>query len=523
MAKLFNQVLGNKPKRNVFDLGHERKFSMNMGDLVPILCEEVVPGDTFQMNTEVMMRLAPMVSPVMHRVNVYTHFFFVPYRLIWDAWKDFITGGEDGEQEPVRPYFVLSSGTNYSTLLGRGTLADYLGVTIPEGSLPINHSLNALPFRAYATIYNEYYRDQNLQPKLNVSKSSGAVSGSEGVDIREMQKRNWEKDYFTSALPWTQRGGDVSLPLGGTAPVQVVAGHQQNALIKLTGLNTPPTPGDANLHTAAGDSGALNADYSGVYYDPNGTLETDMSQADAVTIEELRRATKLQRWLERNARSGSRYIEQILAHFGVKSSDARLQRPEYLGGGKSPVVISEVLQTSSTDTETPQGNMAGHGVSVGNTHKFKKFFEEHGYVIGIISVLPKTSYLQGTRRHFYKSDKFDYYWPEFAQLGEQPVYKGELYSDWDDDDQETFGYQSRYAEYKHIPSSCHGDFKGNLDFWHMSRKFTSEPALNSAFVKADPTHRVFAVTDVEVPKLYVQIYNDLKAIRPMPYFNVPTL
>lgn len=520
MAKLFNQVLGNKPKRNVFDLGHERKFSMNMGELVPILCEEVVPGDTFQMNTEVMMRLAPMISPVMHRVNVYTHFFFVPNRLIWKDWKDFITGGEDGDQAPVVPYKEVTGQIGYD-LLKAGTLSDYLGISA-EGTFGQNFNINVLPFRAYHLIWNEYYRDQNLQSKHPILDTSGADVTTLS-NLTKLHKRNWEKDYFTSALPWTQRGGDVQLPLGGTAPIiYTVTG---DADIVRNNTNGAPHSQAQPLSIFGDGSGELIAQsqISPASIDNSDKLSADLSQASAATIEELRRATKLQRWLERNARSGSRYIEQILSHFGVKSSDARLQRPEYLGGGKSPVVISEVLQTSSTDSETPQGNMAGHGVSIGNTHKFKKFFEEHGYVIGIISVLPKTSYLQGTRRHFYKSDKFDYFWPEFAQLGEQPVYKGELYSDWDEDDLETFGYQSRYAEYKHIPSSCHGDFKGNLDFWHMSRKFSNEPALNSEFVTADPTHRVFAVTDTDVPKLYVQIYNDLKAIRPMPYFNVPTL
>ncbi|MEM3318499.1 MAG: major capsid protein [Thermoplasmatales archaeon] len=515
MAKLFNQVRIKKQKRNVFDLGHERKFSMNMGDLVPILCEEVIPGDTFKMNSEVFLRMAPLVAPIMHRVNVYTHFFFVPNRLIWQDWEKFITGGENGNELPIRPFGRIAS-SNYQSY-GKGSLADYLGVSVfQEPQVPVEY--NALPFRAYQLIYNEYYRDQNLESPIIIRKTSGLLDANEYEATRVIRKRAWEKDYFTSALPWTQRGGDVHLPLSGEADIMFKEGGQTftkfaDGTIR-PNVQTFQSFGNGELEETQGDAFTL---------DNSSSLQADLTSATASTIEELRRATKLQQWLERNARTGSRYIEQILAHFGVRSSDARLQRPEFLGGGKSPVTISEVLQTSSTDTTSPQANMAGHAISVGSSHTFKKFFEEHGYVIGIMSILPKTAYMQGTRRHFYKSDKFDYYWPEFAQLGEQPVYKGELWSDFDGDDLETFGYQSRYAEYKFIPSTVHGDFKDNLDHWHMSRKFANEPALNEQFIKADPTQRVFAVTDPNYPKVYVQLYNNLKAIRPIPYFNTPML
>jgi post-segregation antitoxin (ccd killing protein) len=280
-------------------------------------------------------------------------------------------------------------------------------------------------------------------------------------------------------------------------------------------------------------AGALDLDSTGkvisnsvkVNLDPNAAMKVDLSSATNSTIEDLRRATKLQMWLEKNAKAGARYIEQILAHFGTQTPDYRLQRSEYLGGGRSPMVISEVLQTGETGT-TPQGNMTGHGVSAQNSNRFNKRFEEHGFVIGIMSVMPKTAYMQGMRRYWIKNDKFDYAWPEFAQLGEQPVYTRELWNNLDYQNanyNKVFGYQSRYADLKYIPDTVHGDFSNTLEFWHMSRKFANEPQLNNDFVKSDPDHRIFAVTTPTVHKLYCQVYHNIKAIRPLPYFNNPSL
>ena len=524
MNKLFQQIVGNKPRRNAFDLSHERKFSMNMGDLVPILCEDVLPGDTFQLNTEIMIRLAPMLAPIMHRVNVFTHFFFVPNRLIWDEWEEFITGGTDGEDQPLMPYMVCQT---ESQCLAPGTLADYLGhATIPQVPEGPGARLNALPFRAYLMIYNEYYRDQNLIEEIPNPINSGLTSV---LQLSVLRKRAWEKDYFTSALPWTQRGGSVSLPMSGNAPV--VLANTDNVQVMRTGSLSESATGNVSVDNTNPDlQAALHTTSGSIYMDPAGTLEADLANVNATTIEELRRATKLQQWLERNARGGARYIEQILAHFGVRSSDARLQRPEYLGGGKSPVVISEVLQQSGMSTvggetinQTPQGEMTGHGIAVGKSHRFKKFFEEHGQIIGIMSVLPKTAYMQGTRKHLKKEDKFDYFFPEFAQLGEQAVSNKEIYEDYIAPES-TFGYQSRYAEYKYIPSSVHGEFReDSLMYWHMARDFDAEPVLNGEFVEADPTNRIFSVLDADVAKLYVQVYHNLKAIRPIPTFNNPSL
>ena len=528
MAKIFNRVSNKKPKRNVFDLSHERKFSMNMGDLVPIFCQEVVPGDTFRMNTEILMRLAPMTAPMMHRVDVYTHFFFVPNRLVWTEWEKFITGGDDGSYQgdfaPVFPYFSSPSSNAvawYNQYVKSGTLMDYLGLPIPSntGSVNAEYRFSALPFRAYRLIYEEYYRDQNLMSKYEFSKSSGRDTDYE---LFKLMKRCWEKDYFTSCLPYAQKGYPVRFA-DGDVYYSNPNRNQAQRMQKVDGTNFTGTASALSHSSATTQTAALqNAQGQLVNLDPNGTLK-----APGITISDFRRAISLQKWLEKNARSGSRYTEFIKSHYGVKSSDARLQRPEYLGGGKSPIRISEVLQHSESNN-TPQGTMSGHGISAGNSNSFKRFFEEHGMIIGLVSVLPRTTYQQGLPRFFSKDDPFDFYFPEFAHIGEQEVLNKELlmtsYSPTYND--AVFGYQSRYAEYKYIPSTVHGDFKGNMDFWHMGRKFSESPgaypALNPNFVTADPTHRVFAVDDPAVHKLWVQCYNNVQAIRPIPFFSDPS-
>lgn len=477
-----------------------------MGYLVPFFLQETVPGDKFKVNTEIFMRLAPMLAPVMHRVNVYTHFFFVPNRLLWSDWELFITGGTEGTSEPIFPMCVL--GEDQRNLLAVSTLADYMGVPAGESDITDANAqrISALPFRAYQLIWNEYYRDQTLQDAVEVLKTGGDLTDEETLAIMTLRRRCWEKDYFTSALPFAQRGNAVTIPADITYLNPAVATGSTG-----TGLG----PGDV---TSTGTSGNLTV---GGY---NASIEN--IEDLGITVNDLRRATRLQEWLERNARAGSRYVEQIFAHFGVKSSDARLQRPEFLGGSKQPIVMSEVLNTSGTGV---QGNMAGHGVSVGSGFNVDRFFEEHGFVIGIMSVLPRTAYSQGLPRIFKKFDKFDYYFPEFANIGEQEIKGQELY--WDTDplganpayNEGTWGYQSRYAEYKFVQSSVHGNFRDNLNFWHMARHFAPYPTLSDEFVESDPTKRIFAVDDPDTDELYVQVYNSFKAIRPMPVFGTPSL
>lgn len=524
----FNRVSIDSPKRSKFDLSHEKKLSFNMAHLVPINCIEILPGDKFKVDTELMIRLAPMLAPIMHRVNVRVENFFVPTRLIWDESEDFFTGGPNGTSAPVAPTITTTLGMVNDSYYWIGSLADYLGLPLVNPgavSTPQPMTFSALPFRAYQKIYNDYYRDQNLEADLDISTASGAVSDTEARKIMDLRRRCWEKDYFTSALPFAQRGAAVNIPItDAEAAVDYMA---QSLVLTEDGL-------PANVNTGIGVGGAVAGDMvvNKTGFDGSGTsgrIENiagiDITGIGA-TINDLRTAVQTQKWLEKMALGGARYIEQILVMFGVRSSDARLQRPEYLGGGKQPVVISEVLSTVSNATEDlPQGNMAGHGIAVGNRNGFTRSFEEHGYVISLLSVMPRTAYQQGLSRMWTRNTKFDYAWPDFAHLGEQAVSLGELYFDVGGDSvaTDTFGYQSRYCEYKYMSDTVHGDFRTNLDYWHMGRKFDTPPALNKQFVEGNPTTRIFAVDDENTLHLYAQVYHRISAIRPLPYFGTPRL
>jgi hypothetical protein len=502
---IFSQVAKPNLQRNTFDLSHDKKFSAKIGQLTPIMISETVPGDSFNIKTSSLLRFAPMIAPIMHKASVYTHFFFVPNRILWSNWESFITGGEDGLADPTFPYFE-PNGDNAQ--INAGDLADYMGLPIGDIS---GTQYNALPFAAYSKIYNDYYRDQNLiQPLDDVLNDGYNVFNI----FKEIQLRAWQHDYFTSALPFTQRGPEATIPLGNITEASFIDPNGQfpaNVKRDLEMLS-PTVSNTADLVATVNNLPGIST----------APIQLD---TDPASINDLRRAFRLQEFLEKNARGGSRYIEIIMSHFGVKSSDSRLQRPEFLGGSQTPVTISEVLQTSDASAQdTPQGNMAGHGVSAGTSGNINYRCEEHGFIIGIMSVMPKSAYQQGIPKLFSKFDKFDYFWPSFANIGEQPILNQELYheagSSLNDD---IFGYTPRYAEYKYIPSSVHGEMKTTLNFWHMGRIFNTRPLLNQDFIECDPTEtdRIFAVSDSE--NLYVYLHNEVKASRPMPYFGTPTI
>ena len=541
--KIFQQQKMNAPRMSAFDLSREQKLTCRMGELVPTYLEEVLPGDQFRVKTESLVRFAPMLAPIMHRVDVFMHYFFVPNRIIWSDWEDFITGERDIDNSltelKVPTYNVNSNDVNatsgtFNISTDQRKLADYLGLPVDNLGSGITQNLyvSQLPFRAYQQIYNDYYRDQNFEDEVELTQVA---------HYSKLRYRKYEKDYFTSALPWPQRN---ATPVG--VPIDV--NYLPNSIVRDT-VSGNITITNSSLETRAGgvSGNGGNLIRGGV----DARIENLATTLD-FQINELRKASALQRWFEKQALGGHRYIETIYSHFGVKSSDRRLQRAEYLGGGKTPVLISEVLNTSATTddgpqsptggTYQPQGTMTGHAISSGESMAFQTQIEEHGYIMGIMSIMPKPGYSQGVPRHFLRQDKFDYFWPELANLGEQEVKQVEIYANdttitkTDNDEVvptnqnaislPTFGYQQRYAEYKYGQNTIHGDFRNTLHYWHMARKFDGVPALVDLFHEVDPEDDnitgVFAVED-RVDTCWVQLYHDVKARRPMPYFANPSL
>lgn len=484
-------------KRSKHSLSHYKLLSCDMGELVPIGLTEVLPGDTIQHATSALVRCSPLLSPVMHPVDVRVHHWYVPHRLVWEDFENFITGGPDGNDTSVFPTITIGGGTGAAI----GSLADYLGV--PTGVN--NIEVSALPFRAYATIWNEWYRDQDLETELTVD----LTSGPDTTTSTALQNCSWEKDYFTSARPWEQKGPAVTVPIGSTAPLTgsptLTTGMFEGASARTLERSTGSAASAVNVQQAGGAGGT---DFSFTTTWSTGTLAADLSSATGVTVNVLREALAIQRYEEARARYGSRYTE-YLRYLGVKSSDARLQRPEYLGGGRDTIQFSEVLQTAEgTD---PVGELRGHGIAAMRSNRYRRFFEEHGYVISMISVRLKTIYAQGLNRTWNRRIKEDFWQVELQHIGQQEILNKELYAAHANPN-DTFGYQDRYDEYRRQESSIAGEFRDStLDYWHMARIFSSSPALNATFTKCVPTERNFAVPSQDV--LYIMAKHSIQARR----------
>lgn len=513
-ANVFKSVPETQVGRSVFNLSYEKKFDCNLGQWIPVMCDEMVPGDTFQISNEIVIRFQPLVAPILHEVNVYTNYFFVPYRILDPNWENFITGGFDGKFDYELP---LWNPTSFD--LSKYSQWDYLG--FPLVDMGVNNPLAYIK-RAMALIFNEYLRDQDIDPVLDIMTTN----------LTTPYSKRWEKDYFTSARPWQLKG------VAPAMPVTLEGGHAEFTLPGRLGTSANPT-GNVNASPISNPTNnkfvnVTNLSSSSVedvslktYLDDN-VLHADADEIGTFNIADLRLATQLTKWLEKNARSGSRYTEYLKSHFGRAPRDERLQRPERFGGTKSPVLISEVQQTSGTDSPnavdrqaTPQGNLAGRGIVADRNFVGSYTSDEFGVVIGLMCVIPRSSYMQGINRQWLRRTRFDFYDPLFAHLSEQPVYNVELYADGTASDSEIFGWQQRYAEMRYKPNLAVAGMRDTFDYWHFVRKFGNRPVLNSSFLVYQNNVRPFAVQDER--SLIVNYANNIRAIRPMPYQAVPGL
>lgn len=555
---IFSEVRGNDVGRSVFNLSHFKRFTADMGQLIPVLFLECVPGDTMKIGCEAVTRFQPMVAPILDSVDMYVHYFFVPTRLLMDNekdWETFLTGGKDGTDDSVSLplwQFKTYDGTEGSPdnpfsrgiTFGKYSLWDYFGLPVISDSTlypslrDVNHVLG-FPQRAYNLVWNEYYRDENLVDEVSLNNST-------------ILYRAWKKDYFTSALPWQQRGISPALPISGTLPVNVSninfshlaflsnrPGYESARMILNADTDVLTNVPPAKLHNDVESGGALTWNAGTDFPKAEGSVSStdatvNLQNATTFDVAVLREAFQIQRWLELNARAGVRYTEFLKAHFGLAPRDEVLQRPEYLGGTKSSIVVSEVLQTSSTvqpspdgkEKGSPQGNLAGHGLGAMSDFICSYTAKEFGYIIGIASWMPKPSYQQGVNRMFSRQTKYDFYFPEFSHLSEQSVTKGEIYATGDEThDNSIFGYQSCYAEMKYMPSFNCADMRDTFSYWHLGRKFSSDPSLNAGFLTTNSAYSggirkdIFAVQNE--PGMIVQFGNVVEAIRPMPVYGTP--
>ena len=553
MATIFQDVGGLKPQRTKFNLGYPNRYNCNMGELIPSYLERAEAGDVFEIGQEVLCRLQPLVSPVLDNLYISTEYFFVPFRLLWDKWEEFFTGIKKDTIPPeefIDPQPEWTPATSAGGILNnkKFSLWDYFGFPVgvdPQGSYPLDY-----PRRAYNLIYNEWYRDENLQELVDLNND-------------KILYRSWRKDYFTSALPFRQKGIAPSIPITGlgqvdfnltstTKPLSVQFSNSgADQYYPVTFKSPSSGTYDDLVYQKNGSNYALSGDVTqnltSVPYailtngsDELGLIGTDNTVAGnfskwlsdnnsfnfdnvgTFNASDMRDLFQLQKWMERNARAGTRYIESLKAHFGVSPTDARLDRPEFLGSVKSHIIISEVLQTSQSSDTSAQGNLAGKGLGVSKSYIDRYYVEEPGIIIGLTCVYPRPSYQQGINRVWLRKSRLEQFYPEFVNLSEQGIKLAELYAtDNPSNNNKVFGYTGIYDEMRvRHPQVC-GDLRDTLDYWVMTRKFDTEPALNSEFITCQPSKNIFAVQDE--PGVILNIYNDITAIRSLPFISEPGL
>lgn len=564
-SNVFNRVGRIRPRRNKFDLSYRNNFTCKMGQLIPVMCDEAVPGDFFKIGNELTIRFQPMSAPIMHEITATVHYFFVPYRILWSQWEDFIVQG-DTPPLPITPPILSVVPSNNL----RKTIWDYIGLPFFNREVSgSNYFAMPLmfPFLAYNMIWNEYYRDENLQAELPdyYDSASPPVINDNLIRIRY---RNWKKDYFTAALPFRQKGQAPALPVNTsltwnnyslnnlkyanttlynpTTSVNVLHGDIRNSPLA---SGSQPFSANMSVNPAeAGNIGVLGTNVNNigpilVGSVPGGTPGVTGLGLTTTTfnVSDLRLSFQIQKWLERNARAGTRYTSFLQAHFGVSPTDARLDRPEYIGGTKQPVIISEVLQTSQTTTDpqsgSPLAQMAGHGLGADAQYAGNYNVQEYGVIIGLLSVMPKPSYQQGMNRQWLRRVPSDFYFPEFSHLSEQGIYNCELFTNWVGSDSAIFGYTGQYDEMRVKHDIVAGEMRirrdgyaepwpenMQLSYWNLSRWFRTRPLLNDAFITTQnniPESRVFAVDGVDT--LIVNCVNRIHAVRPLPLIAEPGL